>query len=226
MLGSTLQTGRDEDMPEIIPVPTAPIGGTSEVQRAAKSGTVTSGRAKLKYGPRLTGWLAFDATATQMRDALRALNAIGASGVNATGGPISTTPVDFTFAGAMAGANVQQIQLGVSELVGGGTWLLTTTTPGVDATARGMPPGTVVVAQDTGLLYVNVGTANAPVWKRLLAGASNALVDLVHAVGTADGTLDDVGGTFNQATLNNNLKELSSRVNALAAVLRNGGAIP
>ena len=33
---------------------------------------------------------------------------------------------------------------------------------------------------------------------------------LTHAVGTADGTVDDVGGAFNQTTLNNNFKELTT----------------
>lgn len=38
---------------------------------------------------------------------------------------------------------------------------------------------------------------------------------LTHGVGTADGTVDDVGAAFNQTTLNNNLKEFSTQVNAL-----------
>jgi len=33
---------------------------------------------------------------------------------------------------------------------------------------------------------------------------------LTHAVGTADATVDDVGGSFNQTTLNNNFKELTT----------------
>lgn len=43
---------------------------------------------------------------------------------------------------------------------------------------------------------------------------------LTHAVGTADGTVADVGGAFNQATLNDNFKELSSRTNAILLALR------
>lgn len=212
-------------MPQIIAVPTAPVGGTSEVQRIAQSGSVTSGRAKLKYRNNTTGWLNWNSTATQIRDALRALNEIGANGVNSAGGPINTTPVDLTFAGRMAAADVAQLTIGASELVGG-SWLITTTTPGVTATGRGYGTGTVVVAQDTGLLYVNTGSDTAPVWKKIAAGSSNALVDLVHAFGTADGTLADVTATHSQGILNDNFKELSARVNALAAVLRAAGLIP
>ena len=48
---------------------------------------------------------------------------------------------------------------------------------------------------------------------------------LTHAVGTADGTVDDVGAAFNQATLNNNFKECTSRINALRDALVNLGLI-
>jgi len=48
---------------------------------------------------------------------------------------------------------------------------------------------------------------------------------LTHAVGTADGTLDDVTGSHSQTILNNNFKELSSRVNALRTALVNLGLI-
>lgn len=42
---------------------------------------------------------------------------------------------------------------------------------------------------------------------------------LTHAVGTADGTVEDVGGSFNQTTLNNNFKEFSTKVNLIIAAL-------
>jgi hypothetical protein len=48
---------------------------------------------------------------------------------------------------------------------------------------------------------------------------------LTHAVGTANGTVDDVGAAFNQATLNNNFKECTSRINALRDALVNLGLI-
>lgn len=42
---------------------------------------------------------------------------------------------------------------------------------------------------------------------------------LVHAVGTADGTVADVGGAFNQGTLNDNFKELSTRSNEIRTLV-------
>lgn len=54
---------------------------------------------------------------------------------------------------------------------------------------------------------------------------STAIADLVHAVGTADGTVADVGVAFNQGTLNDNFKELSTRVNQILAHLRTHGTL-
>lgn len=42
---------------------------------------------------------------------------------------------------------------------------------------------------------------------------------LTHAVGTADATVDDVGGAFNQTTLNNNFKEVTTTFTAILAQL-------
>ena len=52
-----------------------------------------------------------------------------------------------------------------------------------------------------------------------------AITDLTHAVGTADGTVADVGAAFSQGTLNDNLKELSSKINAILAALRTAAII-
>lgn len=54
------------------------------------------------------------------------------------------------------------------------------------------------------------------------AGAS---ANLTHTVGTADGTVDDVGAAFNQTLLNDNFKELTTKINAILAALRGVGII-
>lgn len=55
--------------------------------------------------------------------------------------------------------------------------------------------------------------------------ATTAVANLTHAVGTADGTVDDVGASFNQTTLNNNFKELSAKLNAILVELRKAGVV-
>lgn len=54
---------------------------------------------------------------------------------------------------------------------------------------------------------------------------SGAIADLAHTVGTADGTVADVGAAFNQGTLNDNFRELSTKVNAILAALREANII-
>jgi len=49
-------------------------------------------------------------------------------------------------------------------------------------------------------------------------GLVTALTD--STTGTADGTVGDVGAAFNQATLNNNFKELTVKFNQLAALIK------
>ncbi|WP_045562985.1 hypothetical protein [Streptomyces sp. FxanaA7] len=50
-----------------------------------------------------------------------------------------------------------------------------------------------------------------------------AVTALTNANGTADGTIADVGASFNQATLNNNFRDLSDKVNAIITALKNAG---
>lgn len=52
-----------------------------------------------------------------------------------------------------------------------------------------------------------------------------AIADLVHAFGTADGTVADVTAAFSQTILNDNFKELSAKVNLILAALRSTGDI-
>lgn len=54
-------------------------------------------------------------------------------------------------------------------------------------------------------------------------GAVEPVADLVAATGTADGTVADVGASFNQATLNNNFKDVSVKINEMLAALRAAG---
>jgi hypothetical protein len=52
-----------------------------------------------------------------------------------------------------------------------------------------------------------------------------AVASLTAASGTADDTIADVGASFNQATLNNNFKDLATKLNALLVECRKAGII-
>jgi hypothetical protein len=106
--------------------------GTNEVQSLAITGTPTSGTFTLTYSGQTTAAVPYNATATQVQTALRALSNIGYSDVSCTGGPLPGTPVVITFAGALASTNVAQIT--TTDTLGGGSApasAVTTTTPGV-----------------------------------------------------------------------------------------------
>ena len=51
------------------------------------------------------------------------------------------------------------------------------------------------------------------------------MVSLTDAFGTGDDTIADVGGAFNQATLNNNFRDLADKVNTILTRLRDAGII-
>lgn len=56
-------------------------------------------------------------------------------------------------------------------------------------------------------------------------GAASAnLTD--NTTGTADDTVVDVGGAFDQATLNNNFADVVAKINNIQTVLRSYGMIP
>lgn len=46
---------------------------------------------------------------------------------------------------------------------------------------------------------------------------------LTNSNGTGDNTIADVGASFTQATLNNNFRDLSDKVNAIITALKNAG---
>lgn len=50
-------------------------------------------------------------------------------------------------------------------------------------------------------------------------GAAGTVV-LTAATGTPGNTVSDVGGSFSQATLNNNFKAIADKVNAIIALLQ------
>jgi len=52
-----------------------------------------------------------------------------------------------------------------------------------------------------------------------------AIADLTPGPGTADGTIADVGAAFDAAVLNNNFADLTAKVNAILAGMRNAGIL-
>jgi hypothetical protein len=126
--------------------------GTSEVQTISITGTPTGGTFTLAYsastGAQVTAPIAYNAAASAVQTALRALAAIGSTGVNCTGGPLPGTAVVCTFAGTLANTNVPTL---ASD---GGAGLTGGTTPAVSVvvTTAGLPSN--VITFPAGIPYV------------------------------------------------------------------------
>lgn len=123
------------------------MGGiTNEVQTLAISGgTPTTGTFTLTFNGETTDAIAYNASATDVRDALLALDAFESGDVTVTGGPLPSTPVVITFGGLYAGQNVAAITTTDNGLDQSASTGITETTPGADAVVdvAAVPAGAV-----------------------------------------------------------------------------------
>lgn len=106
-------------------------GRTNEVQSIAITGAPTGGTYTLTYSGQTTAAIAWNATATVVQTALRALTNIGSAGVTCTGGPHPGSAITATFGGDLAGVDVAQMTA-TASLTGGTAPAIavTTVTPG------------------------------------------------------------------------------------------------
>jgi hypothetical protein len=150
---------------------TMPTNGVNEVQLLTFSGTITGGSFILRFNNRQTGpisWSATSATLVSSIDsALKALASIGSDGVHTAAGTLAAGigTVTVTFIGKNAKLDVAQMTTTNSLTGSGANLVISTLTPGVTADGRNSNVGSVCVAQDTGITYINVGTASNPFWK-------------------------------------------------------------
>lgn len=155
--------GRGPGVPTVAGTPSA---GTDEVQTLTVTGTPTGGSFKLQFMASRTAAIAYNAAASAVQTALRALSPIGSSGVTCGGGPLPGTPVTITFAGPLARKDVPLVSVVESALTGGSSpaAAVAVTTPGVTASYKGAPVGAQIVDSTTGKHFSNTGTADAPTW--------------------------------------------------------------
>jgi hypothetical protein len=149
----------------------APVAGTDEVQTLTFGGTwIAAETFRLSFGGFTTApitWSATNATLVANIDAaLEALPNIGDGGVTTAVGTMTNGigTITVTFAGANVAKRAQPTITVAANGSAAGTLSPAETTPGVDATGRGAPKGSMLVRQDTGVLYINTGTAQAPTW--------------------------------------------------------------
>lgn len=162
----------------IFPFAGVPGNGTSEVQTLTFGGTPTGGTFKLSFDGYTTAaitWSATNATLVANIDAaLEALASIGTGNVTTAVGTMTAGigTITVTGAGSLAAKNIPAIAVADNSLTGTSpTLAATTTTPGVDAGGRGLPKGQVLIDTTNADIYINAGTAYAPIWKLVTRAA-------------------------------------------------------
>ena len=148
----------------------APSAGTDEIQTITIGGTPTAGTFTLTFEGATTAaitWSNVNATLVAAIDAaLEALGTIGTGGVTTAVG--TATAGIGTFTVTFTGNNAKRavgLMTSVSSLTGSSpTLAVTETTPGVDATARGVPKGGLLIDTTNGKLYIATVGGLSPTW--------------------------------------------------------------
>jgi hypothetical protein len=146
-----------------------PSAGTNEVQTLTVGGTPSGGTFKLAYDGQTTAAITWSATNTTLvaniDAALEALSTIGTGGITTAVGTMTAGvgTITLTAAGNLARKAISTITVADNSLTGTSpTVAVVETTPGVDATFRGIPLGAVVTDSTTGAIYSVGGSPTAP----------------------------------------------------------------
>lgn len=93
--------------------------GTIGVQTITIGGTPTGGTFTLAYQGQVTAPIAYNAAASAVQSALRALSTIGGANVTCTGGALPGAAVTCTFSGSLVNETVPLIAANIAGLTGG-----------------------------------------------------------------------------------------------------------
>ena len=146
-----------------------PTNGTNESQRLTVTGTPTGGSLTWTWSGQTTAAIAFNATAAQFQVLAEALSNIDVGEIAASGGPLPGTPIDYTFQNRLGGLN-QPAATTTDSLTGGSTPAssISTPTPGVRGTYRGIAFGAILLDTTNGVIYEQTNTSAAtPTWSEV-----------------------------------------------------------
>lgn len=93
--------------------------GTIGVQTLTMTGTPTGGTFALGYQGQITAPIAYNAAASAVQSALRALSTIGGTNVTCSGGPFPGSAITATFSGSLVLSTVPLITYNLGGLTGG-----------------------------------------------------------------------------------------------------------
>lgn len=111
--------------------------GTAEIQTLTGGGTISGGTYTISFNGATTTAIVWNVNAAAVQAAMEALATVGSGNVVVTGGPVSSTPLTFTFQGNRSG-DVPQITASAASLTGSSPTLTpATSTPGVAGSVDG-----------------------------------------------------------------------------------------
>ncbi len=110
----------------------AGVNNVNEVQSITVSGTVSGGTYTVTFNGETTAAIAWNAAIADIELNMESLDNIPQGECTVGGGALPATPVTLTFSGTLAGAQ-PEITVNSSSLTGGGSYVVATDTPGVDA---------------------------------------------------------------------------------------------
>lgn len=150
----------------------APSAGTSEVQTLTIGGTPSGGTFKLAFEGFVTSSITWSSTNSTLlaniNAALDALPSLGTSGCVAAAGSLTSGvgTITLTFGTNRAKEAIPSlITIDTNALTGTSpTLAIAETTPGVNATFRGVGAGCVVTDTTNKKVYTNTGVALNPTW--------------------------------------------------------------
>lgn len=150
----------------LLPYGGVPVNGVDEVQTLAITGTPTGGSLTLTYDGETTAAIAYNASATEVQNALQALSNVAAGDVACSGGNLPDTAVSIAFRRNLGGLNVSLITADGTNLTGGTvpTASVTTTTAGIRGTYRGAQPSAFLADTTNGKIYQNTGDVYTVEW--------------------------------------------------------------
>lgn len=143
------------------------VTATNEVQTLSITGSPTGGTFTLTFGGHTTSSIAYNASASTVQTALRALSSIGSTGVVCSGGSLPGTAVIITFQGSLA--NTDEALITHTDSLTGGT------SPAVviTETTKGGNRGAIYTRKDGAAWTLITGNYryNASAWATFVPGA-------------------------------------------------------
>jgi hypothetical protein len=168
-----------------------PVDGTDEIQTITPSAVPASGTFRLVFDGFKTTLLAWNVSANAMQTALNLLSSLGTGGVAVAlnGG---TGVYTITFSGANVAKRAQNlITVEDNTVLDASEDAVTLTvaegTPGVEATCLGAAKGALLIDTTNGVLFINTGTAAAPVWQNFIPTDLLSAVELERLDGVTPG---------------------------------------